>query len=171
MRNFSVQNSANSASGQYFEDLIEKSLEYYFEKGYASIEKTPEPMKPIKNLGDNRFEAVYTKRAQPDYKGVLLGGQAIIFEAKYTENDKILQSAVTDTQAQCMEHYKKMNARCFVMVCMNGIDFYRVPWDVWTGMKQIYGHKHMTKQELEKYKVQWKGQLRLLDGLELYEYK
>ena len=39
---FSVQNAMNRAAGQSFEDIISDSLTYYFEKGYASIEKTPE---------------------------------------------------------------------------------------------------------------------------------
>ena len=45
---FSVQNAMNRAAGQSFEDIISDSLTYYFEKGYASIEKTPEPMRVIK---------------------------------------------------------------------------------------------------------------------------
>ena len=68
MTDFSLQNSQNRANGQYFEDLISQALEYYYEKGYASIEKTPEPMRVLKNCGENTFLAVYTKKAQPDYK-------------------------------------------------------------------------------------------------------
>lgn len=170
MIDYSKQNSQNRANGQFFEDLISQALEYYYEKGYASIEKTPEPMRVLRNCGNNTFEAVYTKKAQPDYKGVLLGGECIIFEAKYTDGDKIQQTAVSDTQEEIFERYQKMNAQCYVMVCMKGADFYRIPWDVWKGMKKLFGHKYMTAIELEKYRIKYKQTLLLLDGLELRTY-
>ena len=36
---FSLQNTMNRVAGQSFEELITESLAYYYEKGYASIEK------------------------------------------------------------------------------------------------------------------------------------
>lgn len=166
---YSYQNSSNRAKGQYFEELIARSMEYYRAKGWASIEKTPEPMKPIRNNGDGTFQAVYTKKAQPDYKGVLSGGQAIIFEAKYTDKDRIYQNAVTREQEACLDCYASLNARCFIMVCLQGIDFYRVPWTVWKGMKEAFGHKYMTRANLERFKVPRKDVVHLLDGLELFD--
>ena len=53
--------------GKQFEGRIDAALEYYAMKGFADIEKTPEPMKPIKDLGNGRFIACYEKKAQPDY--------------------------------------------------------------------------------------------------------
>ena len=82
MTDYSLQNSQNRANGQYFEGLISQALEYYYEKGYASIQNTPEPMKVLKNCGNNTFLAVYTKKAQPDYKGVLLGGEMYYLRGK-----------------------------------------------------------------------------------------
>ena len=166
---YSYQNSGNRAKGQFFEEIIAQSMEYYQKGGWASIEKTPEPMKPIKNNGDGTFQAVYTKKAQPDYKGVLSGGQAIIFEAKYTDKARIYQKAVTDEQAACLDRYAALNARCFVMVYLQGTDFYRVPWEAWKGMKEAFGHKYMTKDNLARYKVPQKGIVRLLDRLELFD--
>lgn len=168
---YSLQNSRNRAAGQAFEDLISDALEYYYAKGYASIEKTPEPMKVLQQNPDKEtFKAIYTKKAQPDYKGVLVGGQSIIFEAKYTQNDRIEQRAVTSEQERVFDKYQKMNAQCFVMVSLQGIDFYRVPWNVWKGMKAIFGHKYMNRKELEKYRIQLKQVLLLLEGIELLEY-
>lgn len=63
-----------------------------------------------------------------------------------------------------------MNAQCYVMVCMGGIDFFRVPWDVWKGMKKLFGHKYMTAEELERYRIQYKQTLLLLEDLMLREY-
>lgn len=166
-----VKNITNRANGKYFEDLISDALDYYYEKGYASIEKTPEPMKPLKNCGDGTFLAIYTKKAQPDYKGVLYGGECIIFEAKYTDTDRIRQQAVTDTQAEIFERYQHMNAQCYVMVCMHGTEFFRVPWNIWKGMKKIFGHKYMTQKDLQNYRIQYRQTLLLLEGIELREYK
>lgn len=167
---FAIQNTINRAAGQSFEELISEALDYYFEKGYASIEKTPEPMKVLKQNSDRTFTSVYTKKAQPDYKGVLLGGQAIIFEAKYTANDRIRQEAVIKEQEELFERYQKMDAQCFVMVCIRGTDFFRVPWNVWKGMKEMFGHKYMNKRELERYRIHMKQVLLLLEGIELRDY-
>lgn len=168
---FSLQNTINRASGQDFENTISEALDYYYEKGYASIEKTPEPMRVLKQNADKKtFTAIYTKKAQPDYKGVLLGGQAIIFEAKHTSADQIKQGAVTDEQATVFERYQKMGSQCFVMVSVQGTDFYRVPWDIWKGMKEMFGHKYMNKSELERYRIKMKQVLLLLEGIELRDY-
>ena len=168
---FSIQNTINRAAGRSFEDLIDESLKFYYERGYGSIEKTPEPMRVLRQNADkSTFTAVYTKKAQPDYKGVLLGGQAIIFEAKHTKNDRIQQTAVSIEQEKIFERYQKMGAQCFVMVSLKGMDFFCVPWSVWKNMKSIYGHKYMTETELEKYRIKYKQVLLLLEGIELKEY-
>lgn len=45
--------------GQYFEQRLDGSFDYYSGRGYAVIEKTPEPMKVIKPEGNGRFLACY----------------------------------------------------------------------------------------------------------------
>lgn len=69
---FSLQNTMNRAAGQSFEELITESLAYYYEKGYASIEKTPEPMRVLKQNADHTFTAVYTKKHNRITKGFFL---------------------------------------------------------------------------------------------------
>ena len=70
--------------GQYFEQRLDSTFDYYRDRGYALIEKPPEPMKVIKPEGNGRFLACYTKKAQVDYKGTLKGGRTILIEAKFT---------------------------------------------------------------------------------------
>ena len=53
------------ARGKQFESRIDDSFAYYAQKGFAIIEKTPEPMHPTKNLGNGKFIAYYEKQAQP----------------------------------------------------------------------------------------------------------
>lgn len=39
------------ASGERFEMLMAAACDFYHDKGYAVIEKTPEPMKPLRPYG------------------------------------------------------------------------------------------------------------------------
>lgn len=82
------QGAVSKARGRQFEEQIDAAFEYYRNQGSAIIEKTPEPMRPIKNLGAGKFIAFFERKAQPDYKGVIKGGQAVIFEAKFTSADR-----------------------------------------------------------------------------------
>ena len=47
----------SKAQGDYFEALIEAGCNFYREHRVADIEKTPEPMRPIKDLGGGKFVA------------------------------------------------------------------------------------------------------------------
>ena len=63
-----------------------------------------------------------------------------------------------------------MDALCFVVVCIKYEHFYRVPWKDWKNMKTLFGHKHMTLEELEEYRVPCKnGMICYLEGVEIEE--
>ena len=159
---------ANKREGEAFEFHIEAALIRYKEAGIAEIEKTPEPIKQLgKKNGRGQFLACYAKRAQPDFKGTLTGGRSIVFEAKATRQDKIEQNAVTQDQSERLDAHQKLGALAFVIVGMNLQDFYRVPWETWRNMKEIYGRKHMKRDELEPFRIDWRdGMIQLLDGIE-----
>lgn len=143
-------------AGERFENMISAACNYYRSQNIADIEKTPEPMRPLKPYGDRRrgqYVAVFTKKAQNDYKGILNGGRCIAFEAKHTDADKIEASAVSDRQAELLENYEKMGASCFVLVSFKFEQFYRIPWSVWRDMKDIYGHKHLKRSEIQDYEI------------------
>ena len=57
----------SKAQGDYFEALIEAGCNFYRDRKVADIEKTPEPMRPIKDLGGD----VYKRQV------VVLPGQVI----------------------------------------------------------------------------------------------
>lgn len=166
-----VQGLRNRAMGEQFEKMISNACDYYLEKGYAFVEKTPEPMTPLRPYGDRKmgqFIACFTKCAQPDYKGILCDGTSIMFEAKHTENDRIKQDVITETQWENLDIYEKYGAHCYVMVSLGLNDFYRVPWDIWKRMKELFKHKYMSKQELEPYRIFMKQfKLLILEGVEL----
>lgn len=156
------------AAGKNLETIIEEACTYYRDKDIADIEKTPEPMKVIRSLGDGRFVACFEKAAQPDYKGIMYGGWAVNFEAKETEADRLKQSCVTPDQHERLERAYKYGAYVFVVVSFGLRDFYRIPWDVWRSMKELFGHKYITPQEAEPYRLRFAGPgiLMFLENLE-----
>ena len=154
-------------AGEYFENLLSVSCEMYRLHGAALIEKTPEPMRPLSRPNSKgQFMACYTKAAQPDYKGTLDCGQAIVFEAKHTDDDRISQQRVTPEQAAALDQHHKLGALTYVVVSMGMRDFYRIPWPVWRDMGDTYGHMYMTQEDMEPYRLPAAvGYIRILDGL------
>lgn len=156
-------------AGEHFENMITASLRWYEDKGVACVEKTPEPMKPLRAPNrQGQFLACYVKAGQPDFKGTLTGGRSVVFEAKHTDSDRIEYSRLTDEQVEKLSTHHKLGASAFVLVSFGLQDFYRIPWEVWRDMKTIYGRKHIKQPELEPYRVQYiAGVLKLLDGVEI----
>ncbi len=162
-----IRGAQARAIGQYFEKMIDAACKFYEDNKIAIIEKTPEPMKPIKSLGNGKFIACYEKQAQPDYKGTLASGKAIVFEAKHTDSDKIEQSRLTAEQCDRLQKYTELGAITFVLISVNLENFYRVPWTIWKDMKGLYGHRHMTINELKPFSVKSNGRIiRFLEGVE-----
>lgn len=154
-----AQGSISRATGEGFEAQILTACAYYRAHGIAEIDKTPEPIKVISGRRQNpsgcwSFEAVFTKQAQPDFQGTIDGGRSVVFEAKATDKDRILQSAVTDEQSHAMQSHAQKGALAFVLVCLRGRAVYRVMWEDWQNMKELFGNKYMTAVELEPYRVQ-----------------
>lgn len=126
-----AQGSISHALGESFEAQILTACEYYRSICHAEIDKTPEPIKVISGRHQNpsgcwSFEAVFTKQAQPDFQGTIDGGRSVVFEAKATDKDRILQSAVTHEQAYAMQSHAQKGALVFVLVCLRGRAVYRV---------------------------------------------
>lgn len=159
------QGKKNRAEGKAFEDILDKTFAYYSSKGYALIDKTPEPFKIIKRMENTRFIGCFLKRAQPDYKGTIKGGRTVIFEAKYTSSDRITQDRVSDAQWAYMDQASELGARCFVIVGFKNGGVYRIPWPVWSDMKKKFGHKYVTEKEVQPYRISrsWNDLLLVLD--------
>lgn len=158
----------SKTAGEAFERWITNACEFYLRNGWAHIEKTPEPFHITGKDEKGVVRGYYEKKGQPDYKGILCDGSGIMFEAKHTDSDRINQNVVTDTQWKSLDIYERFGAHCYVMVSVGLMKFYRVPWDVWKKMKELFGHKFMTEQELEPYRLQEKQcTILILEGVEL----
>lgn len=150
-----VRGTQNRARGQVFEQMIEAAANFYEQKGISVIQKTPEPMKVLGpyNRKRGQFICCFAKKAQPDFKGILIDSTMILFDAKHTDKDRIRRDVVTKEQEKCFEKYMKMGAMCWIVVSLRFEKYYRVPWIVFRDMKNIYGHKYMNEKELETYEI------------------
>lgn len=161
------QGAVSKAKGKFFEDYIDKSFDHYRYKGLAIIEKTPEPMRPSKSLGNGKFIAFFEKKAQPDYKGTIKGGRSVLFEAKFTSSDRMEQSRVLPEQADRLTRHQQLGALCFVIIGFDSGATYRIPWNAWRNMKELFGRKYVTEADLKKYRVatEKNGVLLLLEDM------
>lgn len=158
----------SKASGDTFERWITNACEFYLREGWAHIEKTPEPFHITGKDKNGVVRGYYEKKGQPDYKGILCDGTGIMFEAKHTDSDRIQQNVVTEAQWKSLDIYEKFGAHCYVMVSVGLVKFYRVPWKVWKQMKGLFGHKYMSEQELEAYRLKENQcTILILEGVEL----
>lgn len=156
----SVMNGRNNRElGAEWEKIISKSCDYYREKGIAEIEKTPECIKVIRPLGSGQFVSVFTKAAQPDYKGTVKGGRAVCFEAKFTDKGKLSQNMVTTAQGERLDSHEKLGAECFVLVSFSFRDFFKIPWSVFCNMKEYYGRKYITPDDVRNFEVKYNGRI------------
>lgn len=149
------------AKGKAFEELLDFTFAYYAKTGYALIDKTPEPMKILKRLTEGRFLACFLKKAQPDYKGTVKGGRSVMFEAKFTEHDRIKQDAVNEAQTDYLTKAATLGARCFILLGFSTGAVYCIPWHVWADMKRYYGRKYVTEKDIQQYRisVSWNDRL------------
>lgn len=161
-----IRGAQNRAQGNIFERIIDSACTDYRQAGFAEIEKTPEPMQPIRNMGQGQFIAHFAKKAQPDYKDTLRGGKSIVIEAKHTDGDRIKQDRVTPEQTEALNRHYELGALCFVLVSIRMNLFAMIPWPVWERMKLHFGRKYMTEQDIARYKVPFNGRSVLfLNGL------
>ncbi len=144
-----IQGKVNRERGKIFEQEIETIAEWYAFHKLARIEKTPEPMKILKHIENGRFEAVFEKNAQPDFKGTIKGGKTVVFDAKFTETTNITYQALSDHQRQVLIEYNELGAVAFILVGFSDGNMYKIDIKTWINMKEIFGHKHIKQKELE----------------------
>lgn len=152
-----LQGQRSRSIGKHFEEVIEMTCRHYRDTGVAIIEKTPEPMKVLGKNNKGRFQACFIKKAQPDFKGCMDGGKAIVFEAKATEKDRIRKNVITAEQFGYLEDYWKMGAESFVLVSFGMERYYRVPWGIWREMETFYERKYLTEDDLKDCRLVFKN--------------
>ncbi len=166
--NRSYTSRVNNSQGRILEDMIMGAARMYEQEGKLVLHKESEPFRVVKNLdrARGRAEVQFTAKAQPDFIGCIKGGRLIAFEAKYTQKDTIKQAAVTPTQAAMLERYHKAGAAAFVC-CGIGtgweLSYFMVPWKTWRDMKENYGHKYASADDLAMYEIKADTVVRFLE--------
>lgn len=161
-----LRNRQNNARGHFFEQGIIAACHWYSEQGMAEITKVPEPFRVMSKSSFGIFQGRFTERAQPDFQGTLRDGRSIVFEAKYTNTESIRQNVITKKQEEILENHQVLGA--VVGVCVGiGEDFFFVPWDKWTRMKELFGRKTATAEDLREYRVSYRHGIEFLGGMEL----
>ncbi|MBO6231789.1 MAG: Holliday junction resolvase RecU [Ruminococcus sp.] len=146
----SLRGKMNREEGGNFEQMIEAACNYYRSKGKADIEKTPEPIRQIGKKNERgQFLACYEKKAQPDFKGTLSGGQSIVFDAKSTITDRIAVSVLSEEQRKHLILHDRLGAKSGVMVAYSFKHFFFIPIDKFLNAKEINGHAYWTPLEAE----------------------
>ena len=122
-----LQGARSRAQGGQLEERIEASCTRLAEAGRADISKTPEPMRPVSQPNKTgQFRAVYTKKAEPDFKGVMLGGRAVMFEAKSTgtgrlNKDRVLPDLLRDIPT--MDDIDQLSCASDVLTAFCGMSY------------------------------------------------
>lgn len=146
------------AAGEYWENMIEAACRNYRLDGLAEITKTPEPMKPLSRPNaKGQFLACFTKQAQPDYKGTLKGGRAIVFEAKHTDAERMQRSVISEEQEKQLDRHMALGAETFVLVSFGLQEYFKIPWETFRDMKERYGRKYITPEDVREYQIKYIG--------------
>jgi recombination protein U len=143
-----LQGKVNRELGKQFEETIELICNYYENKGIALIEKTPEPMKILKHIDNGHFETIFSKSAQPDFKGTISGGKTVVFDAKFTLSDRISYNALSDYQRETLSKYDKLGANAFVLVGFSDGKMFNIDINTWKNMKNLFGRNYIKEEEL-----------------------
>lgn len=148
----------SKASGAFFEKMIDAGCQEYERQGVAKIEKQQEPVHYIRPYGKaGQFIANYAKKSGVDYKGTVSGGRAVCFEAKHTDGDRMQQDRVQPHQMEYLNAHDNLGASCFILVSFGLTDFFRVPLSTWQRMKETYGRKYVTREDLALYRIKNTG--------------
>ena len=92
---------------------------------------------------------------------------AVTFEAKHTNSGKMGLDRVSSTQAACLSRTTLLGGVAFVLCSFGANAYYRVPWLVWCDMKNLFGRKYVTQDDLKAYRVRFAapGVLLFLEGM------
>ena len=107
-------------------------------------------MKVLRYVDGGKFEAVFEKSAQPDFKGVVKGGRTVVFDAKFTEADRIRYQVLSDFQREALLKYSELGAIAFVLVGFKNGKIYKIDINEWVNMKQDFGRLYIKQSELDE---------------------
>ncbi|MGE7985553.1 Holliday junction resolvase RecU [Lysinibacillus fusiformis] len=87
----------------------------YRNSNYADIRKVPSPVKILQVTG-NQVKGKLEQAAWVDYSGIY-SGQAILFDAKETKQERFPLKNLTDEQYKLLLSWHYKGAKAFLLVC------------------------------------------------------
>lgn len=154
----SASNRQTRAAGRMFEEYIIRACEAYRDAGFAMISKVPEARRVVGRTGGrtSMMICVNAAKADPDFMGSLAPtGKCIVFDAKHTDKDRMLSTALTDHQKEIMERHEACGADCYVCVSFGFKQFFMIPYLNWRNMKTLFGRQYIMPddEQLQDYSI------------------
>ncbi len=109
--------STRGLRGSTLEEIINRTNEYYLERGLALIQKIPTPITPVKMDKEHRHItlAYFEKRSTVDYIGAVQG-IPVCFDAKECVADTFPLQNVHEHQVRFMEEFEKQEGVSFLVI-------------------------------------------------------
>lgn len=140
--------------GSTLEELINRTIEQYQEKGLAVIQKVPTPITPVRIEKDTRHItlAYFDKKSTVDYIGAVQG-IPVCFDAKECAADTFPLQNIHDHQVHFMEEFEKQDGISFLILYFSHRNEYyymryQEMMQFWNRAKEG-GRKSFTYQELD----------------------
>lgn len=109
--------STRGLRGSTLEEMVNKTNEYYLDRGLALIQKIPTPITPVKMDKDHRqiTLAYFEKRSTVDYIGAVQG-IPVCFDAKECVADTFPLQNVHEHQVEFMRNFEKQAGIAFLII-------------------------------------------------------
>ena len=141
--------------GSTFEELINRSNEYYLEAGLAVVQKIPTPITPINidKATKHITLAYFDQKSTVDYMGAVQG-IPVCFDAKECSKDTFSLNNIHEHQISFMQSFKDQKGIAFILIYFSKRDiFYFLSIDelmfFWKRAKDG-GRKSFKLDELDK---------------------
>ena len=111
--------------GSALEELINRTNDYYREKGLALIQKIPTPITPVRMDKETRqiTLAYFEQQSTVDYIGAVQGFP-VCFDAKECRQDSFPLANVHEHQIRFMEDFEKQGGISFLLIYFSHEDLY-----------------------------------------------
>lgn len=103
--------------GSTLEEMVNRTNEWYLEKGLALIQKIPTPITPVKMDKEHRHItlAYFEQRSTIDYIGAVQG-IPVCFDAKECVTDTFPLQNIHEHQIQFMKAFEKQEGIAFILI-------------------------------------------------------
>jgi len=117
--------------GSTFEEMINLTNDYYFEKGLAVIQKVPTPITPVEldKTNGNITLAYFEKKSTVDYIGAVQG-IPVCFDAKETTRSCLPLQNIHRHQVEFMGSFQRQQGLAFFLVSfLRTREMFYLPFD------------------------------------------